>query len=65
MEYSFTLTYLLNNEIKTISSEKFSFENDELLLKGINDHSLKNSKYSFTIFKWLPKLDRNKRILSK
>ena len=49
MEYSFTLTYLFNNEIKTISSEKFLFENDELLLKGINDHSLKNSKYSFEI----------------
>ena len=31
MEYSFTLTYLFNNEIKTISSEKFLFENDELL----------------------------------
>ena len=38
MEYSFTLTYLFNNEIKTISSEKFLFENDELLLKGINDN---------------------------
>ena len=49
MEYKILLSYRVNDEIKNIDTEKFTFENDDVILNAINEPIKKGNHYKVNL----------------